>query len=178
MDTQNLKKEGVQLLVYGEIREGLSSQCDFPLYIRDSIQEYSEFDFKMIQESIDKYGEFFIADYLDNQDSVNQMIDLSKQINESTSKKQIGQMYIDILKNGFLNDNYLESYVNIYTRVKKFKKYIAEFVREKNIKDGELIIVAHSNFSRSWTAEGMDYENQEYINYYHPKNCEIFESEI
>ena len=63
----------------------------------------------------------------------------------------------------------------MYTRVKRFKKQVQEFIIKHNIKDEELIIVSHSNFSRAWTALDIDTKKLDFVDCYSPKNCEIFE---
>ena len=178
LDTQKLKQNGVNLIVFPQIREGLSSQCDFPGFIRESIKEFSEFDFSNINESLEKYGSFFIADYLDNKKAQAELKELSKKVTLQCDHSQVAQLCIDLLKKGHLSGDYVENRVHMYTRVQRFKKFVKNFIEEKQIKDGELIIVAHSNFSRAWTAKDIDTKKLDFIDCYSPKNGEIFESEI
>ena len=47
---------------------------------------------------------------------------------------------------------FIESDESMMLRIKKFKREIANFINEKNIKDNELLIVGHSNMLRNFTA--------------------------
>ena len=178
LDTQAMKKKGVQLFVRGDCREILDSQCDFPVKIRESMEIFSEFDFSHIKEPLEKYNEFFCAEYLENEESKKKLLEASKKIKSDSTKKEIAQLYIDLLKEGYLTGDRIEKNEHVFKRVKKAKEAITKFVKEKNLKDGELVIVAHSRFSKAWTAKDVNPEADDFIDYYAPKNCEVFESEI
>ena len=170
-----MKKRGVKLIVRGDLREILDSQCDFPSYINESIDKYNEFDFSHIKKSVEKYGEFFVVDFLENKKSCESLKAVSQ---VKSSIKERGQLYIDLIKKGYLIDDRVEMNKHVFTRVKKAKEFFKNFVKEKNLKDGELVIVTHSRFSKAWSSKDIDIEKDEFIDYYAPKNCEVFESDI
>ena len=142
------------------------------------MKEFSEFDFTDIVESVNQYNEFFFVDYLDNEIVREAMIKLSKEVPSNANKRQIGQLFIDKLKEMLLKGKRLEYYHQMYSRVQRFKLQVKKFVKENNVKDGELIIVSHSNFSKSWTAKHFDFQNDMFLDFYYPKNCEMFEVSI
>jgi hypothetical protein len=178
LDTQEMKKRGVELFVRGDCREILDSQCDFPVKIKESMEIFSEFDFSHIKEPLEKYNAFFCAEYLENEKAKQKLFEASKKIKPNSSRKEIGQLFIDLLKEGYLSGDRIEKNVHVFKRVKKAKEAITKFVKEKGLKDGELVVVAHSRFSKAWTAKDVDPEIDEFVDYYAPKNCEVFESDI
>jgi hypothetical protein len=174
LDTKAMQARGVKMIVRGDCREILDSQCDFPTHIEDSIKEFSEFDFSHIQESVNKYGPFFVVDFLDNEESKPRLIDASKTVTSSTTKTEISQKYIELLKEGFITGNRIEKNQHVFTRVKRAKESIRKFVTENNIQDGELAIVVHSRFCKAWTSSDVNQETGELINCYRMKNCEVY----
>ena len=178
LDTIEMKKRGVSLIVRGDCREILSSQCSFPVKIKESIQEFYEFEFSHIMESLKKYGPFFVADYLENKPAKEKLISASKTLSINSDKKEIAHTFINLLKEGFLTGNELESNVNLFSRVKKTKAYLKEFVNKNNVKDGELVVVAHSRFAKAFTAKSVNVKTDEFVEEYKMKNYEILELEI
>ena len=171
-----MRERGVKLLVRGDCREILDSQCDFPLYIRESIQNYPEFDFSHIQKHLEQYGEFFVAHNLENEQYKQRLIEVSKQ--ERGSLRETGQAFLDVLKEALLKGERVEKNCHVYSRVQRAKEDIRQFISENQVKDGELVIVAHSRFSKAFTAKGFDHEKGDFVDYYAPKNCEVFEVEL
>ena len=176
LDTEEMKKRGVKLFVRGDLREILDSQCDFPSYIEESMKKYPEFDFSHIMESYKKYGEFFVADYLENEKAC-ELLKAESKKGLSTVQER-GQLYIELIKEGYLSGDRIEVNRHVYKRVKKARKFFENFVQEQKLNDGELVIVAHSRFSKAWTSKNIDIEKDEFVDYYAPKNCEVFESDI
>ena len=123
----------LKLIVKGDIWEVLSSQCDAPVFIRKSIKKYTEFDFSELFSSIEKYGEFFVIDYLDNAKSKETMKKLASSIYLDTPIFDTSQLYINMLKKGHLTKKLVEGYSHLDIRVKRFKKFIKKFIKTNDV---------------------------------------------
>ena len=178
LDTQKLKANGATLEVDGHVREILSSQCDFPLYVRESIQNFPEFDFKRVKKDIDQLGEFFVANYLENEESAQEFKKLANTLGLEGNLDAKADAYINILKNRTRRGTKCETNFDVYNRVQKAKQMVKEYIKEKDLKDGQLIIVAHSRFIKAWTCKGVDKSLDEFIDMRIPMNCETLEVEL
>ena len=159
-------------------REVLESQCDFPFFIEESIQKFSEFDFSDLGPSMEKYQELFVIDNLENKEAFEKLKKLSDSFTAETSLNDRIQETLNLMKKNLLSNKKFEYNRDMFTRVKKFKAYVSNFVKEKGLQDGELILVVHSRFSKSWTAEAVDEATDEFVNYHAPLNCEVFETDV
>lgn len=173
-----MKANGATLEVDGHVREILSSQCDFPLYVRDSIKNFPEFDFKRVQSDIEELGEFFMANYLENEESAQEFRKLATELGIEGNLEAKADAYINILKDRIRRGTKCEKNIDVYNRVQKAKKMVKEYIQEKDLKDGELIIVAHSRFIKAWTSKGVDKASDEFIDMKIPMNCETLQVEL
>ena len=173
-----MKKRGVKLFVRGDCREILDSQCDFPINIEESIKEFSEFDFSHIQTAVEEFGPFFVMNYLDNEESKAKLLDAYKKMKECATSKEISQLFIDLLKEAYTTGNMIENNWNMFTRINRVKNWVKQFIAENDIKDEELVIVAHSRFGKAWTAKDCNQSTNEFKDFYAMKNCEVLEYEL
>lgn len=119
LDTSSLKQKGITLKVKGLVREILSSQCDFPLYIRDNIKNYPEFDFSSIEPDLAEHGEFFFANYLENEESAKEFRELGQKLGVEGNLDAKADAYINLLMNRIRRGTLCETNFDVYNRVQK-----------------------------------------------------------
>lgn len=178
LDTESMKKKGVNLKVEAHIREALASQCDFPYHIQESMKSFSEFDFSRIEKDIDELGEFFIANYLENKKSAQDLKEIAKKFNSIGNIEEKGKAILKYIKEKARNRNPVESQEDTYKRAQTAKKIVKEYIKQNEVKDYELVLVSHGNFIRGWTSSGFNKETNSFINDTYLQNCELLEIEL
>ena len=177
LSTKEMKDNGIKLIVRAETREILDSQCDFPFDIYNSMKNFEEFDFSNIKESLEKYKELFVADVLENEETADQLKNLAVEIKELDIEERKVKV-LEFLKKKKLKNLAIEKNEHVYQRIQKFKQFLRNFIKENNVKDNELIVVAHSRLCKAVQATGVNPETDTFINYRVIQNCELFDHEI
>lgn len=177
-DTKKMKESGKSLTVRGEIRELLCCQGDLPMMVDESMESFREFDFSSIEEDVNQYGEFFFVNYLENQRTQLEVLEYVNSITEETTKDAKIDFLVDLLKRRFMENHLAEKNHDIYIRIQKFKEKVKEFITNNNVKDGELAIVTHMRVIKSWTSNGFDEQNDEYVNCINPENACLLEVDL
>jgi hypothetical protein len=177
LDTKAMKENGATLFVRGDAREILDSQCDFPFDIYNSLNNFKEFDFSHIEESLKKHKEMFIADFLTNEESSKELKELAVKTKDLDQDGRIKEL-LNLLKQKKLNDLAIETNQNVFERIQLLKQFLRTYIKENNVKDRELIVVAHSRLCKAVQASGVNPEDDEFIDFRVIDNCELFEVEI
>ena len=178
LDTKKLKDEGKVLDIRGEVRELLCCQGDFPMMVKESMESFREFDFASIEEEVDRYGEFFFVNYLENQRTKSDILDYLEQMEDDTTKDTKVDFLLDLLKKRLMENHLLEKNHDIYVRTQKFKKQLKEYIKKNNIKDGQLVIVTHMRIIKAWTAKDFNEKTDEYVDFIDPENACFLEVEL
>jgi broad specificity phosphatase PhoE len=177
-DTKKMKQDGKLLTISAEIRELLCCQGDFPMMVDESMENYREFDFSSIEEDVNKYGEFFFVNYLENQRTQLEVLEYVNSITEVTTKDEKIEFLIELLKRRFMENHLAEKNFDIYVRIQKFKQKVKEFIIQNNVKDGELAIVTHKRVIKSWTSNGFNEQTDEYVDCINPENACLLEVDL
>ena len=178
LHTESIKQNGGLLKIRGEVREILCCQGDFPMMVKDSMKEFAEFDFEAIEKDVQDLEEFFFINYLENAESVDEIRKFARGLPELTHRDVKTEYMIDLLKKRLIENELLEKNYDIYLRVQKFKESLKAYVKEHDIKDGELAIVAHLRIIKSWTSTSFDISSDSYVGHIDPDNCAMIEVDL
>ena len=178
LDTRQMEKKGIKLKVMGNLRDSLGSQSNFPACIKKSMTEFYEFDFSDILKSVEKYAEFFFLDFLENKETKKYLITSLENHLFTPNRADNAGLFLKLLKGKIKNREKFEYFHDLFVRAQKFKTFMRSFIEINKVKDGELILITHSNFLKSWTAKDIDVYENKLIDFYHPKNCEFFKYEL
>ena len=178
LKTEDLALKGVKLSVWGELREILCCQGDFPMNVEESMEIFKEFDFSRIEKDVEKLKEFFFINYLDNEESFKDIKKFISEKNQQNTKEENIDFMFDLLKKRLINNDKIETNYDIYTRTLKFKEIVKQYVEKNNVKDGELAIVAHLRVIKAWTSTDFNRSSDLYMGHYTSKNCEVLSVDI
>lgn len=178
LGTEKLKENGAKLMARGELREILCCNGDYPLFTDQAMETFREFDFSGIENDIGQFGDFWFLNYLENSRSEEEFRDYAASISPETPKQYKIDFCLEMMKRRFLENHLVETNWDTYHRVQKFKKVVKEYIQTHDIKDDELVIVAHYRVIKSWTATGFDKDNDNYVGYVDAKNCQVVPYEM
>lgn len=155
-------------------RETMKSQCDLAFHTDKLNQEYPDLDTSLVQ------GKFWFLDfYVPLHEATVQHVDLIRQkMAEKDSNEEKLQSIVDYMKS--VSPTRIENEQQAHLRVLRAKEQLASELRQieaetgKDIQDFNIVLVAHSNFLRNFTGEGLG-KDLKPINCHRFMNGEIFE---
>ena len=162
------------------IRETMKSNCDIAISTHKLKEQYPDLDI----EDIYKDDQFWCLQYykpLDAETTTHEdAIKATKHRNAilaALEEKKDIQVVLDYMAK--INPERIEAPYQAHLRVLEAKKALGEYIRGleaegKEVKDLELLVVAHSNFLRYFTCESID-EKGDPVGYTYFQNAEINE---
>lgn len=161
----------IKFIVHPDLRTVLESQYDIPLRVKENMQEYQEYDFSRVKRLYDQYGFLWFLHDLFQPNKKKGVIDRLEKLDLKTDK-ETAYALLDIMKEQ--SPVMMEERLDIYHRLVCFKKWLGEFIREKELKDEQVCLVAHSTIFKILTAKTFDNQYNE-SNYADLKNSELYE---
>lgn len=154
-------------------RESIKSQCDLAYFTSELAQEYPDLD---ITEFADKL--WFLKDaYVPLE---NPEVDHRKIMIEEYEKNPSEETLVKYMER--VSPVRVETNEQAYLRIENAKNALREYMREleasgNEIKDFELVVTAHSNVLKYFTADSVD-EKFKPVGFHYFQNAEVLEFEI
>ena len=177
-DVQEILAKGGSLVVRQELREMLCCQSDIPSSIMENMQQYPAFDFSEIEDDIEKFKELFFVRSMEDGPRKSKIVEYARSVRDSASRRDKDKFMINLIKEDLVNKRVPETRFATFTRISQFKKSLKQIIDQKNLKDGEVAVVAHYGIIRAWTCSGVDQEKNRYLNAVNAKNCQIIDYEL
>lgn len=166
--------ENLDIKFNENLREVLWSNSDVAIWhagCNKSIKYKEKYDWDFLEKYHDP--KFW---FLENC-TLEKYIEACVQLESATSDEEKLTLLLEYMFETYEPEEF-ESYKHCYLRVDKAKDQIRQLCIDEGYKDGELLIVAHGNTIKNWTATGLN-ENWKCVQgVVKPKNCEIFEYEL
>ena len=163
-----------EILVHPLLRERWESQCDIPSNTLENRKEFSEADFKMMDSQLNQYGyEWFVEEML-NPFKKEKLKHFLKDVPKG-DKQQKNHRVIDFMLD--LSPGFAEDYRDFAARILQFKQWLKEFCKERQFKDGEVALVAHSKSILFLTGSQFDESCWPHKGFT-IKNCDIVEYDL